>query len=55
MKKHKKAYNNNKFKKLAPNWNDEFELPDESYLMSDIQDCFEYILKNIMKILIILQ
>ena len=46
MKKHKKAYNNNKFKILAPNWNDEFELPDESYLISDIQDCFEYILKK---------
>ena len=26
--------------------NDEFELPDESYLILDIQDYFEYILKQ---------
>ena len=26
--------------------NDEFELPDESYSVSDIQDYFEYILKK---------
>ena len=37
---------NNKFKILAPKWNEEFELPDESYSISDIQDYFEYILKN---------
>ena len=30
----------------APTWNEEFELPDESYSISDIQDCFEYILKK---------
>ena len=30
----------------APKWNDEFELPDGSYLISDVQDYFEYILKR---------
>ena len=42
----KGSYNNNKFKKSVPTWNDEFELPDVSYSVSDIQDYFEYILKN---------
>ena len=42
----KKSYNNNKFKISAPTWNDKFELPDESYSISDIQDYFEYILKK---------
>ena len=27
-------------------WNDKFELSDGSYYVSDIQDYFEYILKN---------
>ena len=40
------SYNNNKFKISAPTWNDKFELPDESYYVSDIQDYFEYILKK---------
>ena len=30
--------------------NDEFELPDESYSISDIQDYFEHILKNMGKV-----
>ena len=51
----KKPHNYNKFKISTSTWNDDFELPDESYLVSDIQDYFEYIHKNIMKILIILQ
>ena len=42
----KSSYNNNKFKISAPTWNDEFELPDGSYSISDIQDYFEYILKQ---------
>ena len=42
----KSTYKNNKFKMSAPTWNDEFELPDGSYSMSDIQDYFEYILKK---------
>ena len=29
----KSSYNNNKFKISAPIWSDEFELPDESYLI----------------------
>ena len=37
----KKSCKNNKFKILAPTWNEEFELPDGSYSVSDIQDCFE--------------
>ena len=42
----KSSYNNNKFKISAPTWNDEFELPDCSYSVSDIQDYFKYILKK---------
>ena len=42
----KKPYKNNKFKILAPTWNEEFELPDGSYSISYIQDYFEYILKK---------
>ena len=39
-------YNNNKFKISAPTWNDEFNLPDRSYSVSDIHDYFEYIIKK---------
>ena len=42
----KSAYNNNKFKNSAPTWNDEFDLPDGSYSMADIQDYFEFIIKK---------
>ena len=42
----KSSYNNKKFEISAPTWNDEFELPDGSYSISDIQDYFEYILKK---------
>ena len=45
-KKIKSAYNNNKFKISAPTWNDEINLPDGSYSVSDIQDYFEYIIKK---------
>ena len=31
---------------IAPTWNDEFELPDGSYSVSDIQDYIKYIIKN---------
>ena len=48
----KSSYSNNKFKISAPTWNDVFEIPDESYCVSDIQDYFKYILKNMGKILI---
>ena len=40
------SYNNNKFKILAPTWNEEFTLQDGSYSISDIQDYFQYILKK---------
>ena len=30
----------------VPTWNEEFELADESYSITDIQDYFEYILKK---------
>ena len=42
----KSSYKNNKFKISAPTWSDEFELPDGSYSISDIQNYFEYILKK---------
>ena len=42
----KSSYNNNKFKISAPTRREEFELPDGSYSVSDIQDYFEYILKK---------
>ena len=42
----KSEYNNNKFKISAPTCNDEFNLPDGSYSVSDIQDYFEYIIKK---------
>ena len=45
----KKSYKNNKFKVSTPTWNEEFELPDESYSLSDIQDYFEYIIKSMAK------
>ena len=40
------AYNNNKFKISASTWNDEFDLPNGSYSILDIQDYFEYIIKK---------
>ena len=42
----KRSYKNNQFKISAPTWNEEFELLDRSYSVSDIQDYFEYILKK---------
>ena len=42
----KSEYNNNKFKISAPTWNDEFNLPDGSYSVSDIQDYFKNIIKK---------
>ena len=32
----KGSYNNNKFEISTPTWNDEFELPEGSYTISDI-------------------
>ena len=42
----KTKYNNNKFKISAPTWNGNFDLPDGSYFIADIQDCFEFIIKK---------
>ena len=36
------SYNSNKFKISAPTWNDEFELPNGSYSVLEIQDYFKY-------------
>ena len=37
----KSSYNNNKFKISAPTWSEEFNLPDGSYSITDIQDYFK--------------
>ena len=42
----KSEYKNNKFKISAPTWNDNFDLPDGSYSIADIQDYFEFIIKK---------
>ena len=42
----KSSYNNNKLKISAPTWNDNFELSDRSYSVSNIQYYFAYILKK---------
>ena len=39
----RKQYKNNKLKIIASTWYDEFELPDGSYSVSDIEDYIEYI------------
>ena len=38
MEKYKKSYKNNTFKISGSTWNEEFELLDGSYSVSDIQD-----------------
>ena len=40
LKNIKSSYNNNKFKISTPTWSDEFELPDGSYSLSDIQEVY---------------
>ena len=40
----KSEYNNNKL--LAPTTDDNFDLPDGSYPIGDIQDYFEFIIKK---------
>ena len=42
----KSSHKSNEFKISTPTWSDEFELPDGSYSISDIQDYFEHILKE---------
>ena len=46
MENIKKLCKNNKFKISAPAWDEEFELPDGSYSVSDIHDYFKYIVKK---------
>ena len=42
----KSECNNNEFKISAPTWNNEFDLPDASFSISEIQDYFEFIIKK---------
>ena len=42
----RKQYKKNELKIIASTWSDEFELPDGSYSVSDIQDYIEYIIKK---------
>ena len=42
----KQSYKSNKFKVLAPTWNEEYELPDASCSVSSVQDHFEHIFKK---------
>ena len=48
----KNSYKKNKFKITAPTWNDDFEFPDGSDSVLDIQEDFKYIFKNMEKITI---
>ena len=45
LKNIKSAYNNNKFKIFAPTRNNELDLPDKSYSITEIEDYFELIIK----------
>ena len=47
----KSEYKNNKFKISAPTWNYIFDLPDGSDSIADIQDYFEFIIKNMKRLL----
>ena len=49
IKRKKNSYRNNKFQILPPTRNQEFELHDGFYSISDIQDYFEYIFKHMEK------
>ena len=42
----KSEHNNNKFKISASTWSETFNLPDGSYVIDDIQDYFEFIIKK---------
>ena len=42
----KSEFNNNKFKISALTWSKTFDLPDGSYIIADIQDYFEFIIKK---------
>ena len=51
----KKSYKNNKFEISSRTWNEELEFSDGSYSVPDIQNYFNYILKTMRQLLIILQ
>ena len=42
----RKQYRNNELKIIGPTWNDEFELQESSYYVSDIQNYIEYTIKK---------
>ena len=42
----KKSYRNNNFKTSGRTWHEEFELLDESYSISNIQDYFTHIIQK---------
>ena len=43
----KYTYNSNKVKISTPAWNDKFDMLDESYSISDIQNYFEYVISTL--------
>ena len=47
----KSEYKHNKFKITAPYWGEEFNISDGSYAVTDIQDYFEFIIKNMKPLL----
>ena len=46
----RKQYKTNKLKIIGPARNDDFELPDGSYSVSDIKDYIEYIIKKLERL-----
>ena len=50
----RQQYKNNKLKIIALTWNDEFELPDGSDSVSNIQDYIDYIIKSTKHCLLVL-
>ena len=46
MKKYKKSYRNNTFKKSGSTWNEKFKLSDGSYSVTDIEGYSEYNIKK---------
>ena len=50
----RKQHKNNKLKIIAATWDDEFELPDGTYSVSDIQNYIDYIIKKHETLTIIL-
>ena len=46
MEKYKNVIQKHLFKISAPTWNEEFELPDGSYSVTDIQEYSQHIIKK---------